>query len=75
MRGYLGRYLPLLVNRSEFCLFPRSGNVHFNEQFEEGSDVGGKHVDVFPPSLMLFGHAFVSTFYECWSNWVKTRQR
>jgi len=26
MRGYLGRYLPLLVNRSEFCLFPRSGN-------------------------------------------------
>jgi hypothetical protein len=63
------------VYRSELCLFASPRDVRFrNEQFEKGSDVGGKHVDVFPPCLMLFGHAFVRTFYECWSDCVETRQ-
>ena len=45
------------MDRSEFCLFPRRKKVRFrNEQFEKGSDGEGEHVDVFPPSLMFFGH-------------------
>ena len=47
-------YSPLLMNRSELCLFPRFGNGGFhNEQSEEGSNGRGQHIDVFPSFLVL----------------------